>query len=120
MLHERGFSLALLSSHKQANLEREAAFLGIGGLFREINGSALDKIEAIGGLLKRNNFAPEETMFVGDMTHDIEAGKAAGVTTCAILWERARYLYEPLTKIELARPDHIITDIRSLMEIIQK
>jgi len=44
-----------------------------------------DKTEQIHRILADNTLVPAETLFVGDMEHDIEAGKACGVRTCAVL-----------------------------------
>ena len=44
-----------------------------------------DKTEQIHRILEENRLDPRETLFVGDMEHDIEAGRAGGVRTCAVL-----------------------------------
>lgn len=118
LLRQHDFKIVLFSSHDQARLEREAAFFGLSDLFDGIKGSVLNKIEAIGGVLADNGFAPEETIFVGDMTHDIEASKAAGVISCALFWSEARYRYDSFSRIRQAEPDYIITDIRSLTDFL--
>lgn len=44
-----------------------------------------DKTAKIHHIIEDNRLAAGHTMFVGDMEHDIEAGKAGGVHTCAVL-----------------------------------
>jgi len=112
VLRGRKINLVLFSSHDQDRLEKEVKLFGLEGFFREINGSVLDKVAAIKSVLARNNFAAEETMFIGDMTHDIEAGHAAGIIACAIVNQEAKFLYETMGKILCAYPDYLINDIR--------
>jgi phosphoglycolate phosphatase len=52
---------------------------------------------------------PSETAMIGDSAVDIEAGKAAGVTTCGILGG-----YRPAEKLRAAGADLIITDLLEL------
>jgi len=52
-------------------------------------------------------------VFVGDSTHDMEAGRAAGVTTVAVLWG-------PYTRAQLTptTPDYYADDFDALREIV--
>ncbi|MSR37004.1 MAG: HAD family hydrolase [Gemmatimonadetes bacterium] len=54
----------------------------------------------------------EEVLFVGDSTHDIEAGKSAGVRTAAALWG-------PFTRAdpEGSRPDYWVADFEELLAL---
>jgi len=52
---------------------------------------------------------PEECLMVGDSTADIEAGKRAGVKTCAV-----RYGYGKLEELEKLQPDYWVDDLRIL------
>ncbi len=58
------------------------------------------------------NTHPQRAAYVGDSRHDIEAGRRAGVRTVAALWG-------PATRAELeqARPDHLASSFRDLLEI---
>lgn len=56
---------------------------------------------------------PEQTIMVGDNTHDIDGGKRAGTQTAAVGWavrglEEVRSLY----------PDYILEDMRDLLHIV--
>lgn len=44
-----------------------------------------DKTETIHLILADNGLASRRTLFVGDMEHDLEAGRAGDVLTCAVL-----------------------------------
>ncbi len=114
-LHEKGVKIALLSSHLRKKVEEEIDDYGFAKFFKHVKGSAHDKREEIVGLLDECEFKEEETAFVGDMTHDIESGKKANVTTIAVTWG-----YEPKEKLEKANPDHIVESFDELKELILK
>ena len=45
----------------------------------------MDKRGKIGELLAENNLEPSETVFIGDMQHDVEAAHTGGIHSCAVL-----------------------------------
>lgn len=61
----------------------------------------------------RVGVAPEQVIYVGDSTHDIVAGRAAGMTTVAVLWG-------PFSRslLEKARPDHLVARPDELLDLI--
>jgi len=69
---------------------------------------------AIIDLLKKYRVLPERTLFVGDMTVDIEAGKNAKVRTCAVT-----YGFDGREKLKQAGPDFLIDDLGQLKEFIE-
>ena len=44
-----------------------------------------DKREKIHEILRENNLKPDETLFIGDMEHDIETARHGGIHSCAVL-----------------------------------
>jgi 2-phosphoglycolate phosphatase len=56
---------------------------------------------------------PEDCLLVGDSTADMEAGKAAGVKTCAV-----RYGYGKAEELAKFSPDYWISDLRELSATI--
>ncbi len=56
------------------------------------------------------NAKPEDVLFVGDSAADMEAGRAAGVKTCAV-----RYGYGVEEKLAAHKPDYWISDLRDLL-----
>jgi phosphoglycolate phosphatase len=112
-LEKENIRIALLSAHPQRKLAKEIRDYGFQKFFVDVNGSVHDKVEAIMGIMKKNGFRPVETAFVGDMTHDIEAGREAKVTTIAVSWG-----YHPSEKLLKERPDFLIerpTDLKRLI-----
>lgn len=91
---------------------------GLKDQFTEILGE--DSIEihkpdpaAINNLLKKYKISPERTLFVGDMTVDIETGKNAGTYTCGVT-----YGFHGKEKLEKVKPDFLIDDVLELKKHI--
>lgn len=72
-----------------------------------------DKTSKIHHILEENRLDRDETMFVGDMEHDIEAGQAGGVRTCAVLTG-----YNPLDKLRAMKPDLICNHLGELQQFL--
>jgi phosphoglycolate phosphatase-like HAD superfamily hydrolase/ADP-ribose pyrophosphatase YjhB (NUDIX family) len=73
-----------------------------------------DKREKIHEILAENNLKPAETIFIGDMQHDIETARHGGVHSCAVLTG-----YNTLAQLREARPDLIVehlSELRGLLE----
>jgi phosphoglycolate phosphatase len=62
-------------------------------------------LEALAGL----GASPEDCLMVGDSPADMEAGKRAGVKTCAV-----RYGYGQQSKLARWEPDYWVDDLRAL------
>lgn len=65
--------------------------------------------EGIHIILKELNISSNKAIMIGDSTHDIEAGKDAGVFTCGV-----SYGYRSKELLVSARPDLIIDNIKDL------
>ncbi len=74
-----------------------------------------DKTRAIHDILSDNQLTAEETMFVGDMEHDIDAGKAGGVHTCAVLSG-----YNHAEALRAARPDFVCEHLGELQRLLDE
>lgn len=70
-----------------------------------------DKTAKIHHILEENALHRDETLFVGDMEHDIEAGKAGGVHTCAVLTG-----YNDAAMLRAMKPDLICEHLGELQE----
>lgn len=109
-----GIDMIVISSHPHGKLLKEARNYGIQSFFQEINGGVYDKTKTILSILQRNNFEPKQTMYVGDMTHDIDAGKKAGVVTVALGWG-----YQSEEILRSFSPDHYIKNISNLHQLLK-
>ncbi len=112
-LYDKGIKLGVMSSGPQEKIIADAKTYGVFDYFQEINGNILDKAEVITEILQRNNFEPEETIYVGDMVHDIEAGKKGDVVSIGISWG-----HKPKQVLKAANPDHLISDITELEKLL--
>lgn len=96
----------LLSTIKTDHFERQAGRLGVANHFEHAYTQVMDKREAIRGILRERGLDPLETMFVGDMVHDIETAKHGGVLDVAVLTG-----FDRLEKLLPANPTIIARDI---------
>lgn len=69
--------------------------------------------EGIHIILKELNISPKRTIMIGDSTHDIEAGKEAGVYTCGVT-----YGYRSKELLTSARPNLLIDDLKDLKKYL--
>ncbi len=74
-----------------------------------------DKREKIHEILRVNNLAPTETLFIGDMQHDIETAKHGGIFSCAVLTG-----YNRLEQLRASEPDVIVEHLAELREILER
>ena len=65
-------------------------------------------------ILQKYQIPKERTLFIGDMTVDIETGKNAGVLTCAVT-----YGFHERSKLEKHHPDFLIDNLMELKEFIE-
>jgi phosphoglycolate phosphatase len=109
----RGVKAAVLSAHSERFLLREMKDYGLSGLFSVVVGGASDKAEHIGKVIEKLGVRKEEIVYAGDMTHDIDTGKKAGVITAAVLSG-----YHSREKLEALEPQIIMNDIRELKYVL--
>jgi phosphoglycolate phosphatase len=74
-----------------------------------------DKREKIRDLLAAHGLEPRETLFVGDMEHDIETARHGGIFSCAVLTG-----YNSVTQLRASRPDLIVEHLGELRDILAR
>ena len=74
-----------------------------------------DKREKIHEILRENDLQPDETLFIGDMEHDIETARHGGVHSCAVLTG-----YNTLDQLRAARPDLIVEHLSEQRAVLEK
>jgi phosphoglycolate phosphatase-like HAD superfamily hydrolase/ADP-ribose pyrophosphatase YjhB (NUDIX family) len=75
----------------------------------------LDKRHKIHEILAENHLLPDETLFIGDMEHDIDAAKDGGIHSCAVLTG-----YNTLNQLRAARPDLIVEHLGELQRLLEQ
>lgn len=93
--------------------ETQTARFGIGHFIAKAYIGIEDKAAKIHHILDENHLDQNETMFVGDMEHDIEAGKAGGLHTCAVLTG-----YNDAKKLRAMEPDLVCEHLGELQQIL--
>ena len=74
-----------------------------------------DKRKKIHDILAENHLNPTETLFVGDMEHDIETAQHGGIHSCAVLTG-----YNTLQQLRMAEPDLIVEHLGELRHILEQ
>ena len=93
--------------------ESQMTRFGIGSFVTKPYIGIEDKTAKVPHILDENQLDREQTLFVGDMEHDIEAGKVGGVHTCAVLTG-----YNLVEKLRAMEPDLICGHLGELQEIL--
>jgi len=108
-----GRRLFLLSSIHEKHWARQSARLGFADYFEQPYVQVLDKRAKIHEILSHHQLNPDETLFVGDMTHDIETGHHGGVTTVAVATG-----FEPPDRLLAAHPHLLIEHLGHLQRLL--
>ena len=74
-----------------------------------------DKRKKIHEILAENNLQPDETLFIGDMEHDIATARHGGIHSCAVLTG-----YNTLDQLRAAQPDLIVEHLGELKRVLLK
>lgn len=104
----------LLSSIKPAHFQRQAERLGVLGYFESSFTGVYDKRVDFPKILQQTRCRPERTVYVGDMVHDVEAARAAGVCAVAVLSG-----YDPVDKLRAACPDALLETVGDLIPFLR-
>jgi phosphoglycolate phosphatase-like HAD superfamily hydrolase/ADP-ribose pyrophosphatase YjhB (NUDIX family) len=111
----RGVALSICSSVPTDILDGLLNRLGLREFFRHIGGGAADKIPVLQQIVAAAPFRPDETLYVGDTPHDIDAAHAAKVIAGAAL-----YGYATEERLRAARPDHAFASVRGIIDLIDR
>jgi len=112
-LKEKGIKIFVVSSDLKRTLIPEATKYGVKDIFVEIFAHVYLKGPKIKEVVENYNLNPEETLYVGDTSGDIDAGKEAGVKTMAVNWG-----IQCEEKLKEAEPDYFferVMDVRNLL-----
>jgi phosphoglycolate phosphatase-like HAD superfamily hydrolase/8-oxo-dGTP pyrophosphatase MutT (NUDIX family) len=114
-LQERGMPTFLLSTIHHEHFEVQGGRLGWKKYFKQAYVQALDKRKVILHLLAEHDLDAAETIFIGDMIHDVETARHAGVTSCAVLTG-----YDSLAKLKAANPDLLFRNLREVRDFLER
>ncbi len=111
----RKIRMFLLSTVHENHFAVQATTTGFDRFLEKPYLGVLDKRLKILGILEENNLRADETIFIGDMQHDIETAKHGGVFSCAVLTG-----YNSLDQLRAAEPDVIVEHLGELKEILER
>jgi len=114
-LRERKIPTFLLSSIHTEHWEAQGGRLGVQHYFKHAYVGALDKRHVILQLLADHDLNADETIFIGDMTHDIETARHAGVMSCAVLTG-----YDSLAKLKSVSPDLLFRNLKEVRDFLDR
>ena len=109
-----GYGVYIASTVDAHTYEYQVARFGLTGLITKPYIGIEDKREKIHHIIEENQLAPEATLFVGDMEHDVETGKHGGVHTCAVLTG-----YNHVETLRAMKPDLICEHLGELQAILE-
>jgi phosphoglycolate phosphatase-like HAD superfamily hydrolase len=112
---ERGIRSFVLSTILPDYYAAQAGVNGFDQFMERAYLGVRDKREKITEVLAENRLAAAETMFVGDMQHDMETARHGGVFSCGVLTG-----YNRLEQLRASRPDLIVEHLGELRAILER
>jgi phosphoglycolate phosphatase len=110
-----GIRTFVLTSMDSTAFERQMDEFGLRHHFEATYSGVLDKREVIHRILDEHGLRPEETAFVGDMTHDVETARHGGVSSIAVLTG-----YNHPEILAGVRPDITVPDLGVLRALLDR
>ena len=110
-----GLRTFVLTSMDTDAFERQLDGFGLRDLFEATYSGVLDKRELIHQILATHRLDPEETAFIGDMTHDVETAHHGGVSSIAVLTG-----YNHPEILATVRPDLTVPDLGVLRSLLAR
>ena len=112
---ERGMRLFLLSTVHGDHFKMQNRVLGFDAFLEKSYTDVWDKREKIHEILSEQGLQPDETLFVGDMEHDIATARHGGIHSCAVLTG-----FNTLDQLRAAQPDLIVENLGELKRVLLK
>ena len=122
--HARGFLIYcreqkmrtfLLSTIHRDHFAAQSAATGFGQLLDHPYVEVWDKRTKILEILEKHGLNADETVFIGDMQHDMETARHGGVHSCAVLTG-----YNRLDQLRASEPDLIVEHLGELQQILER
>ncbi len=118
VLKPAGVKLAVVTTKHQTQAELVIQGCGLAGFFDYIHGYQAGQRhkpdpEPVLAALQQIGVFSHDALMVGDTELDIESGRAAGTTTCAVT-----YGFRPAALLHQLRPDFMVADFRDLIGIV--
>lgn len=111
----RGLRTFLLSAVHPRLYEIQQRTTGFGEYLQHPYLGVPDKREQIRILMNDHGLTPTDTVFIGDMEHDVDAARHGGIPSIAVLTG-----YNRLEQLRRARPDLIVEHLGELRGLLER
>ena len=111
---QAGMKRFVLSSVREDHFKIQANALGLADYFDDLYLGVWDKRDCIHRLLQKHQLRPDDTLFVGDMVHDVETAKHGGVYSCAVITG-----YTGLADLRESKPDWLVEHLGELLGLLR-
>ncbi|MGO1060558.1 pyrophosphatase PpaX [Planococcus sp. FY231025] len=120
LLKAQGMKMAIVSTKRNATIRHGLDLMGVSDVFEEI--ISLDDVEnpkphpePIHLALERLGASAQESLMIGDNSHDIEGGKNAGVRTAGVAWSIKGEAF-----LSGFGPDYMLQHISDLLDLTKE
>jgi phosphoglycolate phosphatase len=111
----KGLRTFLLSSVHEEHFARQTALNGFREFLDHPYLGVWDKRAKILEIIAEHGLGPQDTLFIGDMQHDIETARHGGVFSCAVLTG-----YNRLEQLRASGPDLIVEHLGELRALLER
>jgi len=111
----RNLRMFLLSTVQRDHFDAQSRVTGFGAYLEKSYTDVRDKRKKIHEILAENRLRAGETLFIGDMQHDIDTARQGGVHSCAVLTG-----YNTLEQLRAAEPDLIVEHLGELRGVLEQ
>jgi ADP-ribose pyrophosphatase YjhB (NUDIX family)/phosphoglycolate phosphatase-like HAD superfamily hydrolase len=112
--NNRGIRMFLLSTVHPDHYAAQVKVTGFDVFLEKAYVGVWDKRKKIGEIVADHGLKTEESLFIGDMQHDIETAKHGGLHSCAVLTG-----YNTLAQLRASEPDCIVEHLGELRELLE-
>ncbi len=116
-LKYQGYSLYMITSNTEENVHAVLERYELLSLFNQIysRSSLFGKARLIRKLLKQENLSPQQAIYVGDETRDIDAAQRAKIRVIAVTWG-----FNSAQVLEQHKPDALVDHPHELISAIDQ
>lgn len=116
VLNNNGYRLGIITSNSQENVTDFLRVNDLDNLFDFVYSGVtiFGKTTIINNVLKQKQIKPQEVIYVGDETRDIEASKKANIKVIAVTWG-----FNSQEVLAKQNPDFLIQEPYELLEVIK-
>lgn len=112
-LKASGCKLYVLSSMCEKVFDEQVVELGMDHYFEQTYAGVLDKREVIGEMMATHGMGKRNTVFVGDMTHDVDTAHHAGIMSVGVLTG-----YNQASVLATSEPSIMVKDLDLLQSLL--